>query len=48
MVRDSAFSNIPIKFHYIKKLELDADWGFISYFLENANNPELLTISKYW
>ncbi|KAL3652542.1 hypothetical protein CASFOL_002223 [Castilleja foliolosa] len=45
-VRNSAFSNIPVKFHYLKKLELDADWGFISYFLENSDNLELLTISK--
>ncbi|GFP90221.1 cactin [Phtheirospermum japonicum] len=45
-VCDSAFSTTPIKFGNLTRLELDADWGFVSYFLENADNLEVLTISK--
>ncbi|GFQ05238.1 F-box/FBD/LRR-repeat protein at4g00160 [Phtheirospermum japonicum] len=44
-VPDSAFSDLTIKFCNLTKLELDADWRFITKFLENADNLEVITIT---
>ncbi|KAK6134577.1 hypothetical protein DH2020_031697 [Rehmannia glutinosa] len=53
-VPDSEFSALNVKFHNLTKLEIAPDWRFISKFLENADNLEVLMIRtveeclKYW
>ncbi|GFQ05859.1 F-box/LRR-repeat protein at4g14103 [Phtheirospermum japonicum] len=44
IVPDSAFSALTTKFHDLTKLELAGDGRFLSYFLGNADNLEVLTI----
>ncbi|CAA0817948.1 Unknown protein [Striga hermonthica] len=44
-ISDSAFSALTGKFHNLTKLTLSADCRFISFFLDNADNLQVLTIS---
>ncbi|CAA0808640.1 Glycylpeptide N-tetradecanoyltransferase 1 [Striga hermonthica] len=43
-ISDSTFSALTGKFHNLTKLTLSADWRFLSFFLANADNLQVLTI----
>ncbi|GFP90326.1 F-box/LRR-repeat protein at4g14096 [Phtheirospermum japonicum] len=43
-----SFSDLSLKFHYLTKLELAADWPSLTYFLENADNLEVFIIHKIY
>ncbi|CAA0817950.1 F-box/FBD/LRR-repeat protein [Striga hermonthica] len=43
-ISDSTFSALTGKFHNLTKLTLSADWHFLSFFLANADNLQVLTI----
>ncbi|KAK6134495.1 hypothetical protein DH2020_031729 [Rehmannia glutinosa] len=45
-VPNSKFSASTIKFDNLTKLELACDWRFLSYFLENADNLEVIIFCK--
>ncbi|KAK6131039.1 hypothetical protein DH2020_035216 [Rehmannia glutinosa] len=45
-VPNSTFSALTVKFRNLTELELAVDWHFLSYFLENADNLEVLNIHK--